>query len=251
MAVFYEVGPGDLPIYLDLGLQLRKLGEEARVPLADFSLAGGGRKGLRASHNRVVREGCRLEMLPAGGAAGLLEELRAVSDQWLRNKSTREKRFSLGWFEPDYLKRCPLALVRRGDSIVAFANVWAPASREELSLDLMRHADAAPPGVMDFLFAELMLWGRHEGFRWFSLGMAPLGGFEQHRLSPLWNRLGALLFRYGEHFYNFRGLRAFKDKFDPVWEPRYLASPGGLAVPFVLTDVASLVSGGVAGVVVR
>ena len=70
-------------------------------------------------------------------------------------------------------------------------------------------------------------------------------GFEQHRLAPLWNRLGALLFRHGEQFYNFQGLRAFKDKFDPVWEPRYLASPGGLALPFVLTDVAALISGGV------
>jgi phosphatidylglycerol lysyltransferase len=70
-------------------------------------------------------------------------------------------------------------------------------------------------------------------------------------LAPLWNRLGALLFRHGEHFFNFQGLRAFKDKFDPVWEPRYLASPGGLAVPLVLTDVAALISGGVAGVVAR
>jgi hypothetical protein len=69
--------------------------------------------------------------------------------------------------------------------------------------------------------------------------MAPLSGFEHHRLTPLWNRLGALLFRHGEHFYNFQGLRAFKEKFDPVWEPRYLAAPGGLAAPLVLTDVAA------------
>jgi phosphatidylglycerol lysyltransferase len=115
----------------------------------------------------------------------------------------------------------------------------------------MRYADGAPPGVMEFLFAELLLWGCANGYRWFSLGMAPLSGFEQHRLAPLWNRLGALLFRHGEHFYNFQGLRAFKDKFDPVWEPRYLAAPGGLAIPFVLTDVAALISGGVTGVIAR
>ena len=104
---------------------------------------------------------------------------------------------------------------------------------------------------MEALFVELILWGQAQGYAWFSLGMAPLSGFERHRLAPLWNRLGALLFRHGEHFYNFRGLRAFKDKFDPVWEPRYLAAPGGLATPFVLTDVAALVSGGVSGVVAR
>jgi phosphatidylglycerol lysyltransferase len=60
-----------------------------------------------------------------------------------------------------------------------------------------------------------------------------------------------MLFRHGEHFYDFQGLRAFKDKFDPTWEPRYLASPGRFVTPFVLGHVAALVRGGVTGVVAR
>jgi phosphatidylglycerol lysyltransferase len=197
----------------------------------------------------MEREGCRFEVLPPETVPGLFGEISAVSDAWLARKQTREKRFSLGFCDRDYLSRTPLAVVRRDGHLVAFANVWAPDAKEEVSIDLMRHRDDAPPGVMEFLFTELLVWGQAQGFRWFSLGMAPLSGFEHHRLAPLWNRLGALLFRHGEHFYNFRGLRAFKEKFDPVWEPRYLASPGGLATPFVLTDVAALVSGGVRGVI--
>jgi phosphatidylglycerol lysyltransferase len=251
LPAFYEVGTEDLPVYLELGLQLRKLGEEARVPLAGFSLAGGARKDLRGAQNRMAREGCRFEIVAPEGVPALLGELREVSDAWLREKNTREKRFSLGCFDPAYLERCPVALVRRSGRVVAFANVLAPERREEITVDLMRHGGDAPPGVMDFLFTELMLHAQAQGYRWFSLGMAPLAGFEPHRLAPLWNRLGALLFRHGEHFYNFRGLRAFKDKFDPVWEPRYLASPGGLSAAFVLTDVAALVSGGVTGIVAR
>jgi phosphatidylglycerol lysyltransferase len=115
----------------------------------------------------------------------------------------------------------------------------------------MRYRTDAPKGVMEFLFAELMLWGRDQGYQWFSLGMAPLSGFEHHRLAPLWHRLGAFLFRHGEHFYNFQGLRGFKDKLDPEWEPRYLAAAGGLATPLVLTRIAALVSGRAAGVVTR
>jgi phosphatidylglycerol lysyltransferase len=115
----------------------------------------------------------------------------------------------------------------------------------------MRYDDDAPSGVMEFLFTELLLWGQKEGYAWFSLGMAPLSGFEHHRLAPFWNRLGALLFRHGENLYNFRGLRAFKEKFDPVWEPRYLASPGGLTLPLVLTQISALIAGGVAGVVAK
>ena len=250
-ASFYEVSHVDLPLYLDLGLSLRKLGEEARVALAAFSLSGGRRAKLRHARSRMEREGCRFEVVPPSAVASLLDEAQAVSDAWLAHKRTREKRFSLGRFERAYLARLPLAVMRRGDKVIAFANVWPGGAKEELSIDLMRHVPDAPNGTMDALFAELMLWGQEQGFRWFSLGMAPLSGFERNRLAPLWNRVGWLLFRYGEHFYNFQGLREFKDKFDPVWEPRYLACPGGLGDPLVLTRVASLVSGGVRGVVAR
>jgi phosphatidylglycerol lysyltransferase len=250
-AAFYEVSAEDLPLYLDLGLSPRKIGEEARVPLAEFSLAGGGRKALRASHNRVVREGGSFAILTPEQVPARLDELRAISDQWLTAKRTREKRFSIGAFDPEYLRRLPIAVVLRGERPVAFANLWLGGQRAEMSIDLMRHADDAPPGVMDYLFAELMLWGKSQGYGYFSLGMAPLSGLETHRFSPVWNRAGALLFRFGENFYNFQGLRAFKEKFDPVWEPRYLAAPRGIALPFILTDIAALISGGISGVVSR
>jgi len=250
-AVFYEVSEEALPIYVDLGLQLRKLGEEGRVPLADFSLEGPPRRGLRQTCNRMGREGVHFELLPPADVPRVLDELEEISDQWLAARRTREKRFSIGFFDRDYLSRLPVAVVRKDESIVAFANVWPSDSRVELSIDLMRHRGDAPAGVMEYLFIQLMLWGRDSGYRYFSLGMAPLSGFEHHQLAPLWNRLGALLFRHGENFYNFQGLRGFKDKFDPVWEPRYLASPGGLALPFVLTRIAALVSGGVTGIVAR
>lgn len=248
--VFYEVGPENLPLYLDLGLSLLKLGEEARVPLATFGLDGSARKSLRQTHRRVEQEGVSFALVPTEQVPALLPDLQRVSDAWLGEKRTREKGFSLGFFSPDYLRRAPVAVVRREERIVAFANVLPGGGREELSVDLMRYEPAAaPPGVMDYLFLELMLWGRNAGYRWFSLGMAPFSGFDVRTLAPLWSRAGAFLFRQGEHFYNFRGVRQYKDKFDPVWEPRYLASPGGLALPRILTNVAALVSGGLAGVV--
>jgi phosphatidylglycerol lysyltransferase len=111
----------------------------------------------------------------------------------------------------------------------------------------MRFGPDAPHGAMDFLFAELILWGQAQGYAQFSLGMAPLSGLEEHPLAPVWHRVGNLVFRYGEHFYNFSGLRRYKAKFVPVWLPRYLASPGGFALPRVLLDVSALISGGVRG----
>jgi len=37
---------------------------------------------------------------------------------------------------------------------------------------------------MDYLFIELMLWGRQAGYRWFNLGMAPFVGLEAIRSHP-------------------------------------------------------------------
>jgi phosphatidylglycerol lysyltransferase len=250
--VFYEVGPDHLPVYLDLGLHLRKLGEEALVDLRTFTLEGGARKALRQAHHRAQRDGLRFEVVPATGVDALLGDLEAVSDAWLSQKQTREKGFSLGFFDPDYLRRMPVAVVRDDHgSPVAFANLMPGAEHEELSCDLMRYRPGIRTGIMDFLFVELLLWGKADGYRWFNLGMAPLSGFEDRVLAPLWSRLGALLFRHGEDFYNFQGLRQFKEKFDPAWQPRYLVSPGGVVLPRVLANVASLVSGGLGGIVTR
>ncbi|MFB1479692.1 bifunctional lysylphosphatidylglycerol flippase/synthetase MprF [Corallococcus sp. RDP092CA] len=250
-ACFYQVGPGALPRYLDLGLTLLKLGEEATVPLQDFDLEGPERRGLRHTLRRMEREGWTFEVRPREAVPELLPRLRAISDAWLEEKHTREKGFSLGWFSPRYLEQGPVALVCKDGVLTGFANVWAPDAKEELSVDLMRYQPGSPHGAMDFLFTSLMLWGRRQGYRRFNLGMAPFSGFEERTLAPMWNRLGALVFRHGEHFYNFQGLRQYKEKFRPDWAPRYLASPGGLALPGVLTGVASLVSRGLGGMVAR
>ncbi len=246
--VFSEIGKENLPLYLDLGLSLLKIGEEAKVSLEGFTLEGGERRDLRQSHRHLEREGCVFEMIPAGQADSFLGELKKISDEWLVERKTKEKGFSLGFFKEDYLKECPMALVKREGEIIAFANVLEGAGKEELSLDLMRYLKKAPSGIMDYLFIEVMLWGSREGYRWFNLGVAPLAGFERRALAPFWNRLGSLIFRFGEHFYNFQGLRHFKDKFDPVWEPKYIASPGGWTLPGVLMDIATLNSGGFRGI---
>jgi len=249
--VFYEIGHGRLHLYLDLGLSLLKLGEEARVPLTDFSLEGSARKGLRYTRRKLEKEGCRFEVIQPESVAAHLEELKKISDTWLTEKSTREKGFSLGFFQPDYIRRCPVALVIRNERIEAFANLWTGAQLEELSLDLMRYLPDAADGMMEYLFIRLMLWGREQGYRWFNLGMAPFSGLENRALAPLWNRLGAFVFRYGEHFYNFQGLRQYKEKFDPQWRPKYLASPGGLALPQIFANLATLISGGMKGVLAK
>jgi phosphatidylglycerol lysyltransferase len=247
--VFYEVSEDHLSLFLELGLTALRIGEEGTVPLERFSLEGSSHKELRHVRHKLERDGCSFDVGAATAVPALLPELREISDAWLEDKHSREKGFSLGRFDDSYMSQFPLALVRQHGRIVAFANVWQGAPGGELSIDLMRHLPDAPRGVMDFLFTHLMEWGRDHGFATFGLGMAPLAGLRAGPFATLWNRLASLAYRHGEYFYNFQGLRNYKDKFDPEWQPRYLVCPGGRAVPGVLADLAALISGGLLGAI--
>ncbi|SEL70695.1 phosphatidylglycerol lysyltransferase [Pseudoxanthomonas sp. GM95] len=246
---FYQVRPDALPLYLDAGLRLFKLGEYAWVPLAEFSLQGKRRGNLRNGVNRCEREGLEFALIDTVDVPALLPQLRAVSDAWLGKHNTAEKRFSVGAFDDAYVARNPVAVARREGKILAFASLLTSDLKQEASIDLMRHVEDMPNGTMDFLFAKLMLHFAQAGYARFGLGMAPLSGMAGHALAPRWHRIGRLLYSHGEHFYNFRGLRAFKEKFDPQWEARYLAAPGGVTPLLVLGDVAALISGGYKGVI--
>jgi phosphatidylglycerol lysyltransferase len=242
--VFYEVVGEHLHRYADVGLTFVKLGEAARVDLTTFTTEGGRGKKFRNALTRLEREHASFRVVPAEQVACVMDQMRTVSEDWLERHAAAEKGFSLGFFSPEYVARFPVAVIERDSRIVAFANLWPGAQRVELSVDLMRYDHGAPKDVMDALFVHTMLWGREQGYQWFSLGMAPLSGFEQSPVAPLWNRLASFLYRHGETVYNFQGLRAFKGKFDPIWEPRYLAYPGGLRLPRVLADVSALIAGG-------
>ena len=238
---FYQVGAAMIPTCVEMGLRVFKLGEEAMVPLAEFDLASSGLKKFRKVMNRMEREGWLFEIWQPAEVAARIGELRAISDAWLAHHQATEKGFSLGRFDEAYLCRLPVAVLVIGGTVVAFGNVWPGNGKDELSTDLMRHLPDAPNGVMDCLFVSLMLWGKEQGYEWFDLGMAPLSGLEARQFSPLWNRIGGLIYERGEAFYNFNGLRAWKSKFQPLWQPRYLALSKAWDLPAVILDITTLI----------
>jgi phosphatidylglycerol lysyltransferase len=247
--VFYQVKPENLPVYIDLGLTLLKLGEEAIVPLDSFDLVGSARKGFRRTLKEVRQDGAMFSVVAGDCVAKLIPQMRSVSDDWLKTRKAREKGFSLGSFTHEYIAQFPVAVAMCDDRVAAFANLWTTDDRSEISVDLMRYSSDAPTSVMEFLLIELMLWAKDKGYRRFNLGMAPLSGLANRTLAPLWNRAASIVYSQGEQFYNFQGLRRYKEKFDPVWEPRYLASPGGLALPRIIANTTALISGGLRGAI--
>ncbi|WP_340109157.1 bifunctional lysylphosphatidylglycerol flippase/synthetase MprF [Pikeienuella sp. HZG-20] len=243
-AIFYEATATYLSLWAEMGFAIHKMGEEAVVHLGAFSLEGGERKKLRAAYSRAGRDGLSFEILPAPVDDATLAAMRAISDQWLAGKKRKEKQFSVGRFDEAYLREFPIAIVRHDGRMVAFANILTTELKEMASIDLMRHVDDAPSGLMEYLFIALMLRLKADGYAALSLGMAPLAGLETRRGSRWTMKLGALVYRHGGHFYNFEGLRAFKSKFNPEWRARFLVAPPRANILVIAADAAALVSGG-------
>ncbi len=244
---FYAIAREHVADFVDTGFAVQKIGETALVDLPAFGLEGSKRAEMRHVRNRGAREGLSISVYPRGGFDTIEAELAGVSESWLATHTGQEKSFSLGRFEANYLQQFPIAVVRKDSAVVAFANLWPTASKSKLTIDLMRYASDAPNGTMDFLFVELLLWAKAEGYRVFDLGMAPLAGLENHRLARLVSRIGALVFAHAGHFYGFEGLRTYKNKFAPRWAPVYIAAPTHAEIPGALAAAALLTSGGMSG----
>ena len=156
--VFYEIRKEYLHHYADFGLTFVKLGEEAVVNLSTFTFEGGHASRHRQALRRLEKEGGTFRVVPAEQVPQIIDELRGVSDHWLKDKAGAEKGFSLGFFDAAYVSRFPVAVIERQGRILAFGNLWPGPNTVELSVDLMRYHPDAPKGVMEMLFVHLIQW---------------------------------------------------------------------------------------------
>ncbi len=220
-SMYYRVPEASASLYRSMGKSLLPLGQEAVVNLVNFTLEGKERKSMRNALNKMEREGYRFAVneTPDGR---LLQQLRAVSDEWLRMLHRSELSFAQGIFNEAELKiQTILTLENVEGKVLAFINLIPGASPEEANFDLMRRTEDAPPGTMDFLFTHMFLYLKTKGFTSCNLGLVPMSGLEHP--TTLSENLLKLAYERVPRFANYKSLRFFKEKFDPVWETKYVA----------------------------
>ena len=149
--------------------------------------------------------------------------------------------------DPEFVQYHPTA-IDVGQDPAPLATEALRGDGARIAIDLMRYRPEQASGVMEFLFLALIEHYRLKGAREFSLGIAPLAGLSERRTAAIWDRFGQLMFRHGGAFYNFAGLRGFKQKFRPEWQPRYIALPPSVSPMVAMTDVALLIAGGARGI---
>ncbi len=222
--------PDWLPVYEQAGLRALKIGSEAVVNLERFCTETNQGKQFRRNKRRLVDDGFSISRHAPPHPAELVQELEAISLEWLNLPGRRERSFALGSFSRDYAERSSFFVVRnRAGRIAAFVNE-TPAYRAGMAtIDMMRHRADVPHGIMDFLFDNLLCTLREQGLRQFDLGLAPLAGVGEQPGSTTEERVVRQLFDLLGRFFPMAGLRAYKAKFDPDWEDRFLIYQGGPA----------------------
>ncbi len=246
LAAFYQTLPDYLDIYKSQKLTALPLGQEAILDLKSFTLEGSENKNARNAFNKMTRNGYRSEVIEPPYSPRMLHELRDISDDWLSSKGLSEMRFSLGWFDEDYLNTCPILLARDREGFIdAFANIVGEFQAGEAAVDLMRYPYYAEKGIMDFLFVSLFQWAKEKGYATFNLGLSAFSGIDEGSSSDSVVERGmSYIYRSVNRLYNFKGLHVFKEKFHPNWSLRYLIFPGPTSLPAVSVSLLRANLGG-------
>ena len=250
-SIFYQVDADNLAMYVDMGLALLKLGEEALVPLEGFSLQGAARAEMRQIQRRIQREGGSFEVIEPDRVAEHLPRLREISDEWLAAKGRPREGLLAGAFRAGIHQLLPL---RAGQTQRQDRRLRQPVGRRRQDRGLGR-PDAlrgrGPEGHHGLPLHGAFPVGLGSGLPALQSRHGAAVGPRDPSARPLWHRIGTLVYRHGDNFYNFEGLRAYKAKFKPSGARKYLAAPRGLALPSVLLDISALISGGLKGLLGR
>ncbi|MDK7194794.1 bifunctional lysylphosphatidylglycerol flippase/synthetase MprF [Aerococcus urinae] len=238
MAVgFYEVTPHYLDAFCSLGYATLKIGESAIIDLDEFTFEGKKNKNRRSVRNDMTRAGLYFEVYQPPYNDKFIHDLRQISDQWLNKRE--EMSFSMGAFYEDYLARERIAVLRDEKAIYAFASIM-PISEDMISIDLMRYISHDAGDVMQMLILQLLQWAKDLGYHRFVLGMAPLANVGTKSYASPRDKTLHLVYDFGNRFYGFKGLRAYKSKFRPEWENRYIIYPNQTTLIKILISLLDI-----------
>jgi phosphatidylglycerol lysyltransferase len=244
IAAFCPVGPDYLEYYKQAGLNYFLIGYDAILNLRDFNLQGNARSSYRKRYKRLCKLGYQFVMHKPPLSDALLEKLYQISDRWLKRGCGSEKPFFNGWFEPEYIRHSAVAAIHTPQGeMIAFANLAPEYQLNEITIDLVRFAQAYPTGVMDFFFVALFFWAKEQGYDTFNLGGCELAQVGHDPSDPLIERVIHFLFTYTNWFYRYKGLYDFKRKFQPAWKKKYLVYPGIIHLPAVCLAITCLNAG--------
>lgn len=225
---FLQTTPKLLELYHKCQLKALKVGEDGIVDIETFVTKTITKKTFKSVIKKFDKEGYTLTRHAPPHSQSLLTVLKDISDQWLSLPGRRERGFTLGQYDVEALQANNVYLMRDpAGKPIAFVNEIRSYGPGETTIDMMRHVEGAPNGTMDFLFGKLLIDLKERGFTKFSLGLAALSGVGDAPEDSLHEKAMHQVYEHMNRFFSYKGLRAYKAKFDPSWEDRFLIYEGG------------------------
>lgn len=225
---FMQVTPDYLELYKSAGLSVLKIGEDGIVDLGKFCTETANKKTFKSPTKKMERDGYKVECKRPPQSDATLQILQEISDEWLSLPGRRERGFSLGKFDREELRGDTIFEFQdSGGKSLAFINQVRSYCKDEATIDLMRHRVQVPNGAMDFLFVKLLFALKEDKYKYFSLSLAALSGVGNEADANLHERAVKEIYEHLNRFFSYKGLRKYKEKFDPRWEDRYLIYEGG------------------------
>jgi phosphatidylglycerol lysyltransferase len=158
----------------------------------------------------------------------VLVEVENISRKWLTLPHHREYGFLQGRFDKAYLEKSTLYVLRdTNGTMVAFINEVPSYRPGEANFDMMRHIPGLHWGTMDYLFAQMMVTMKNEGYRTLNFGVAPFVGIGDRPNATLTEKAVNQLFERLDWFVHSKGLKQYKLKFEPIWKDSFIAYQGG------------------------
>lgn len=237
---FYEVQPGHLADYAPLGFESIKIGEDAWIDLAQFTLKGSKISDIRHAVSKVQRDGTQFHLFDVTRDAQLWQQMQDIEEQWRAKQGGIRLHFSIGQLPrtPSPEAHYTVALGKDGATVLAFCSFLPIERIHGLALDIMRRAPHCPNGTMEFLIARSLEHFRDAGFAWVSLGLAPLANVDATQSSRIERSLRAIYTHPRVNAaYHYQSLFFFKNKFCPQWRGGYLLFSHAITLPQVLAAV--------------
>jgi phosphatidylglycerol lysyltransferase len=237
--IYYRVSKESLPVYNEMSKKSLFLGQEGVIDLDFFSLEGGEKKSIRNALNKINEQGYTTHINTPPLRDGLIQKLKAVSDEWLKLTEREEIIFSQGMFvEKEIKEQTVISVENSEEKIIAFLNIIPDYVKNEGTYDLLRKTADAPNGIMDYILVELFKYFKDIGIQYVNLGFAPMSGLnDPHTFTEK-----SMKFAYEKirSFSHYKGQRDYKDKFNPRWNDKFLIYSNDydlLQVPGVLANV--------------
>ncbi|WP_238422483.1 bifunctional lysylphosphatidylglycerol flippase/synthetase MprF [Gordonia sp. 'Campus'] len=225
---WFSIGSATSEIVTERGWLSVQIAEDTIVDLPGLEFKGKPWQHVRSAMNKATKQEISTRMVSLSEESfAVRTQVRAISEEWVGDKGLPEMGFTLGSVEEamDPAVRVALAVDPAGNvhGVLSWLPVYAPGGEVAgWTLDIMRRRTDGFGPVVEYLIASSAVAFKDEGAQFISLSGAPLartGESDAEPLDKLLDTLGAAL----EPYYGFRSLHTFKKKFNPRYEPVYLA----------------------------